>query len=127
VGNKLLGIALLLMFMTACGSWALVKPTALPTSMPTDRPACTPWSKLARHDEGKELCVTGEVLFGVSSEDTTGDIQYWVTRFSTEPGFYLINDTLPEIQPGDCITVFGRVQLDDSGLLFIENGEVNQC
>ena len=125
MGNKLLGIALILIFMTACSSLALATPTARPTN--TSEPACTHWSKLARQEEGKEMCVTGEVLFGVSAEDSAGDIQYWVTRFSAEPGFYLINDALPELQPGDCITVFGRVQLDDSGLLFIENGEVKPC
>ena len=125
VGNKLLGITLLLIFTIACGLSA----PATPTAQPTDTPglACTLWSKLARQDEGNEMCVTGDVLFGVSAEDSNGDIQYWVTRFSTEPGFYLINDVLPELKPGDCITVFGRVQLDDSGLLFIENGEVKQC
>ena len=103
--------------------------TPRPTSTPAGPADCLQWEDVNGNQDGEEVCVFGDVLFGFSVEDGNGDIVYWVLRFAEDPAtFYLVQNTLPfEFESGDCISVTGQFEVDDNGTPFIENGEMRRC
>lgn len=132
-------------FLLACNSLSSVgiTPTATATVAPTLPPTRTPITStpesncfqsnnVKKSSQGKEICVSGNVYLSISIEGSDANgvtVQWWVVRFSQEPtDFYVVQDVLPfEIQSGDCISVLGKVQLDDNKVPFIENGEITKC
>jgi hypothetical protein len=104
---------------------ALTKATR--TSEP--KAECIRWDKVRKSDKGKEVCVSGDVLFGITAEDGNGDIVAWFFRFSENPSsFYLVQESLPlDFEQGDCISSTGKLQVDDNGTAFIANGKLKRC
>ena len=103
--------------------------TAIPTSTLPAPEGCLRWDNVEQAPQGQEVCVFGDVWFGVSVEDGNGNIISWVIKFADDPtSFYFANDTLPfQFESGDCISVTGRLQLNDNQIPFIENGTVKRC
>lgn len=110
--------------------------TAVPISTRTIRPTqenskagCFEWNKVDENMNGEEICVFGNVFFAGSAKDGNGDIVFWLVRFNEEPTtFYVVQEVLPfDIQSGNCISVLGKLQLDDANTPFIENGKITKC
>lgn len=110
--------------------------TAMPIPTQTIRPTqenskegCFQWDKVDENMNGEDVCIFGNVLFTGSVQDGNGDIVWWLVRFNEEPTtFYVIQDVLPfDIQSGNCISVLGKLQFDDTKTPFIENGKITKC
>lgn len=95
----------------------------------SSKAGCFQWNKVNENMNGKEICVFGNVLFTGSAEDGNGNIVWWLVRFNQDPTtFYITQDVLPfDIQSGNCISVLGKLQFDDTKTPFIENGEITKC
>jgi len=104
------GDYLLIVVLSACAPSTAPNtrtPTATKTATRTPEPksGCIRWDKVRKSDQGKEVCVSGDVIFGLSGEDGNGNIAFWIVGFS---------DT-------------GTLQIDDDGTVFIEHGKIAKC
>lgn len=82
-------------------------PTA--TATPGPGPDCRMWHQVTVEDDGRALCVYGEVLRWYRTENFP-----FVGVFSNDPGTFLVIDRqtdYPDVRPGACVIVVGEVEV----------------
>jgi len=108
-------------------------PTPLPSLIPGEATSiagpgegCISWDQVTSQDEGRTLCVYGEV----GRRYTLGDLPF-VVIFSEEPGSFIIVDRTvfhEGIRPGMCVMATGPVEVMSRTRPFVDaNGELLIC
>lgn len=114
--------------LLACNGTAtpLLTPTMIVTTAPSSTPTtsntgCIPWSELTAGHKDKNICVLGDV---VEIENAKG-VGFYFIRFanSTTPFFYIMQNTQPAVQVGNCINVTGTLMFDNNGVPFMNGNE----
>jgi hypothetical protein len=134
-------IPLFAVLLLACGSIPVaITPTVAPTVTPTIKPTFTPvptktkspclqWNEVYRYMVDEELCVYGKIYIAFSVNDDSGNELFSVIRFSEESNkFYIVQKVVPmQFEMGECLSVSGKLQVDDTGIPFIEDGQITKC
>ena len=96
------------------------------TSIAPPGEGCISWDQVTIQDEGRTLCVYGEV----GRRYTVGDLPF-VVIFSEEPGTFIIVDRTvfhEGIRPGICVMATGPVEVMSRTRPFVDaNGELLIC
>jgi hypothetical protein len=104
--------------------------TRQPTLTSTPTTGCVTWDQVTLEDEGKVLCVYGEVKRWFKQKSELGDIPF-VAIFSEDPGTFAFidyNRTYSSVRPGVCIMAEGEIEEMRGTRPFIDlDGEVEFC
>lgn len=99
-----------------------VKP---PTDEPTPNP-CTPASLVTPAQEGKTLCVYGK-LIRQQFIPHNRTVRLYLSE--SPPFFFLCENCYYDVNPGDCISFSGSIQLttDDQPFINLHGGRLSSC
>jgi hypothetical protein len=104
--------------------------TLRPTITSTPTAGCIIWDQVSLEDEGKVLCVYGEVKRWFTQKSELGDIPF-VAIFSEDPGTFAFIDytrTYTSVRPGVCIMAEGPIEIMRETRPYIDlDGTVEFC